>query len=116
VAVVKRGRVVVDAVGGVADPHTGSAVSAETLLYAASTGKGVASSIAHVLVERGALDHDVRIVEVWPEFGAHGKESVTLRHVLLHTAGVPGLPGDITIANLCDWDHMCAIIADERPW
>jgi CubicO group peptidase (beta-lactamase class C family) len=43
------------------------------------------------------------IVEVWPEFEAHGKDTVTLRQVLLHTVGVPGLPPDTTAADLCDW-------------
>src|SRR5436190_2170461 len=88
VAVIKNGRVMVDAVSGFADPRTGAAVSGSTLFYAASTAKGVASSIAHILVERGELDYDMRVVDVWPEFGAHGKERVTLRHALLHTAGV----------------------------
>jgi CubicO group peptidase (beta-lactamase class C family) len=50
VAVIKHGRVVVDAVSGVADPRTGVAVSADTLFWAGSTAKGVASSVAHVLV------------------------------------------------------------------
>ena len=102
VSVIKNGRVIVDAVGGAADPATGAAVSGETLFYAASTAKGVASSVAHVLAERGELGYDLRAADVWPEFAAHGKDAVTLRHVLLHTAGVPGLPADTTVADLCD--------------
>lgn len=116
VAVIKDGRGVVDAAGGLADPRTGAHVSADTLFFAASTAKGVASSLAHALVERGELDYDMRVSDVWPEFGAHGKTEVTLRHVLMHTAGVPGLPADTTVENLCDWEHMCAVIAAEEPW
>jgi CubicO group peptidase (beta-lactamase class C family) len=116
VAVIEHGQVVVDAAGGVADPGTGAPVAGDTLFWAASTAKGVASSLAHVLVERGELDYDMRAVDVWPEFGAHGKDKVRLRHVLLHTAGVPGLPPDTTVDDLRDWDYMCAVLADERPW
>jgi len=116
VAVIRNGRVIVDAVSGVTDRRTGVAVTADTLFYAASSAKGVASSVAHVLVERGELDYDMRAVDVWPEFGSHGKDKVTLRHVLLHTAGVPGLPSDTTADDMCDWDHMCAVLADEEPW
>ena len=116
VAVIKNGRMVVNAVSGVADPRTVAAVTGNTLFYAASAAKGVASSLAHVLVERGELDYEMRAVDVWPEFGSHGKDKVTLRHVLLHTAGVPGLPSDTTIEDLCDWDHMCAVLADAEPW
>jgi CubicO group peptidase (beta-lactamase class C family) len=41
---------------------------------------------------------------------------VTLRDVLLHTAGVPGLPADITVADMCDWERMCALVAAAEPW
>ncbi|WP_021595620.1 serine hydrolase domain-containing protein [Actinomadura welshii] len=116
VAVVADGRVVADVVGGVADSRRGPAVAPDTLFYAASTAKGIASAVAHVLVERGELDYDLRAVDVWPEFGAHGKEGVTLRHVLLHTAGVPGPPYDTTVEDLCDWEHMCAVLAASEPW
>lgn len=71
---IKHGRVVADAVSGVAGPRTGVAVSGDTLFWAASTAKGVATTVAHVLVERGELDYDMRVVDVWPEFGSHGKE------------------------------------------
>jgi len=107
VAVIRHGRTVVEAVRG-AGPGT--------LFWAGSTAKGVAASVAHVLVEQGALAYDMRVADVWPEFGAHGKGGVTLRHVLLHTAGVPGLPPGTSAADLCDWDRMCALIADAEPW
>ena len=116
VAVVMDGRVAVDAVSGVCATEGGAPVTPATLFYAASTAKGVASSVAHVLVERGELAYDLRLVEVWPEFAAHGKHRVTLRHVLLHTAGVPAPPYDTTVEDLCDWDRMCAVLADARPW
>jgi len=116
VTVIKDGQVVADVAAGVADPRTGAAVRGDTLFYAASTAKGVASSVAHVLVERGELDYDLLAAEVWPEFGARGKYAVTLRQVLLHTAGVPGLPPGTTAEDLCDWDRMCATLAAEVPW
>lgn len=116
VAVVRDGRTLVDVARGVADPRTASPVDSGTLFWAGSTAKGVAASVAHVLVERGDLDYDMPVVEVWPEFGAHGKDAVTVRHVLLHTAGVPGLPPGTSAADLCDWDRMCAVIADAEPW
>ena len=105
----------VDAVAGQVGPE-GGAVTAGTLFYAASTAKGVAATLAHVAVEQKLIGYDTRVADVWPEFAAHGKGGVTLRDVLLHTAGVPGLPADITIADLCDWDRMCALIADSVPW
>jgi CubicO group peptidase (beta-lactamase class C family) len=116
VAVVRHGRVVVDAVSGTRDAGRESPVAPDTLFYAASTAKGVASAVAHVLVERGRLDYDLRVCDVWPEFGAHGKKDVTLRHVLLHTAGVPAPPYDTTVEDLCDWDHMCDVLAEARTW
>ena len=116
VAVTRHGELVADAVSGVADSATGQAVTPETLFFAASAAKGVASSVAHVLAERGELDYDLRLTDVWPEFGARGKGATTVRHVLLHTAGVPGLPGSTTVSDLCRWDRMCSVIADLEPW
>jgi CubicO group peptidase (beta-lactamase class C family) len=115
-AVIKDGALVADARSGVADPVSGEPVSAGTLFFAGSTAKGVLSSLVHALVAAGSLDYDLRLAEVWPEFAAHGKGNVTVRHVLMHQAGVPGLPPDLTTEQLCDWDHMCALVADATPW
>jgi CubicO group peptidase (beta-lactamase class C family) len=116
VAVFHNGSLVAEVAGGLADPDAGRPVTADTLFYAASTAKGAASTVAHVLAERGVVDYDLRLADVWPEFAAHGKDRVTLRHVLGHTAGVPGLPSGTTVAELCDWDHMCAVLAAAQPW
>jgi CubicO group peptidase (beta-lactamase class C family) len=116
VAVYRHGQLEVDVVSGLADPATDIPVTPDTLFFSASTGKAVASTVAHVLVERGVFDYDTRLVEYWPEFAAHGKESATLRHVLTHSVGVPALPRDITVEKLCDWEWMTAMVADAEPW
>jgi CubicO group peptidase (beta-lactamase class C family) len=116
VAVYLQGEQIVDAVAGVADPATGRKVTSATPFYNFSICKAAASTIAHMLVERGVFTYDTRVVELWPEFGAHGKDKVTVRQVLNHTAGVPGIPLDTTMEDLCNWDKMCAAIADEELW
>jgi CubicO group peptidase (beta-lactamase class C family) len=116
VAVYRHGEQIVDAVAGVADPSTVRRVISDTLFFSYSIGKGVAATVVHVLAERGVLDYDTRIVELWPEFGAHGKDRATVRHALSQSVGVPGLPSGLTVEDLTDWDKMCAIIAGSEPW
>jgi CubicO group peptidase (beta-lactamase class C family) len=116
VTVYRNGEQVVDALAGVADHETGRLVESGTPFYCYSVGKGATSTVAHVLVERGLFGYDTPVVDLWPEFGVHGKETATVRHVLTHTVGVPGIPDDTTPEDLCDWDKMCAAIADAEPW
>jgi len=116
VAVYQHGEQVVDAAAGVADHETGRPAASDTPFYGYSTGKGATATVAHMLVERGAFGYETPIVELWPEFGAHGKETATVRHALTHTVGVPGIPADTTPEDLCDWEKMCAVIADSEPW
>jgi len=116
VAVYQHGELVVDAVAGIADPSTGRPVTSDTPFYNFSIVKGAAASLVHILVERGFFGYDTPLVDLWPEFAAHGKQKVTVRHVLSHTAGVPGIPLDTTMEDLCDWDKMCAAIAASELW
>ena len=116
VAVYRDGEQVVDAVAGLADPDSARPVAAGTVFYNYSIVKGAAATIAHLLAERGLFGYDTPVAELWPEFAANGKGAVTIRQVLNHTAGVPGIPLDTTIEDLCDWDKMCATIADAELW
>ncbi|MGH3758026.1 serine hydrolase domain-containing protein [Actinophytocola sp.] len=114
-AVYRRGELVADVAVGAADPATGRPVTPDTVFFAASTAKGVAATVVHVLAERGVLDYDTRIAELWPEFGAHGKDRATVRHALTHSAGVPALPKDLAADTITDWDAMCALTAGLEP-
>ncbi|MFF0743903.1 serine hydrolase domain-containing protein [Streptomyces sp. NPDC004111] len=119
VSVYRHGEPVAEVVAGVADPATGRAVLPDTPFYNYSIGKGATATVAHLCVERGwfgPAGYETRVAELWPEFAAHGKEAVTLRHVLTHSAGVPGVPAGTTVADVCDWDTMCAGLADAEPW
>ncbi len=116
VAAYKRGELVVDAVAGTADRATGRLVQSDTPFYNFSIVKGAAATLAHMLVERGLFGYDTRVVDLWPEFSAHGKQKVTVRQVLCHSAGVPAIPLSTTMEDLCDWNKMCAVIADSELW
>jgi CubicO group peptidase (beta-lactamase class C family) len=115
-AVYRNGELLVDAVAGVADPATGRPMTSDTPVFVTSTGKGITATVVHVLAERGAIDYDTPIAELWPEFAAHGKQGATVAHALTHSAGVPGLPAELTADAFLDWDAMCTLIAGAHPW
>jgi CubicO group peptidase (beta-lactamase class C family) len=116
VAVYRHGELIVDAVAGVADPGTGRPVDSGTPFYTWSMGKAMTATVVHRLVERGLFGYDTPIEQLWPEFGAHGKQRATVRHALTHTAGVPGIGTETTIVDICDWELICARIADSELW
>src|SRR2546421_4226210 len=116
VAVYQHGEPLVEAIAGVADAATGRLVRSDTPFYNFSIVKGAAATIAHILVDRGLFGYETPVAKIWPEFGARGKQAVTIRQVLNHSAGVPQIPLDTTPEDLCDWDKMCAAIADAELW
>src|SRR5262245_61203813 len=88
-AVYRGGEQVVAAVAGGAETVAGRKVGSVTRLYDSSRGQAAPSTLAHSLVERGLFRDATPVVEAWPEFGAPGKDMVTVRPALGHTAGVP---------------------------
>ncbi|RYX82237.1 class A beta-lactamase-related serine hydrolase [bacterium] len=115
VALYFQGQLVVDAYAGVANINTGEKVTSQTLFPVFSATKGMAATIAHRLVERGLFGYETPIATLWPEFAAHGKEGITVRHALNHTSGLPLVPLDVTPADFNDWDSMCRKIAAMKP-
>lgn len=109
------GRLIVNAVSGLADDSTGNKVTPDTPFFSFSTGKGLTSTAVHVLAEQGKITYDLRLAEVWPEYAKHDKGRTTLRDVLTHSAGVPQLPSYVSPEDLLDWDRMCRTIAMSAP-
>ena len=119
VSVHHRGEPVIDLWGGVRDldaPDGPARWEHDTVAMCFSTTKGVASTAVHVLADRGLVDYDEPVATYWPEFAQHGKEAVTVRHVLTHSAGlhrIRSLVGDAH--RMLDWDHMCEALAAATP-
>ena len=106
-----RGEKVVDVWGGRRD-DTGSAWESDTMAISFSTTKGVTATALHVLAARGQVDIEAPVADYWPEFAQAGKQHVTVRHLLTHTAGLHRLRGLVDDAvELLDWEHMTALLA-----
>jgi CubicO group peptidase (beta-lactamase class C family) len=116
VAAYVDGQPVVDVAAGVADAATGRPVEGGTLFYNWSIGKGATATLVHRLVDAGVLAHDTPVADVWPEFARHGKDAITVRQVLNHSAGLPGLPSGTMVDSVCSWAAMVAALEDAEPW
>src|SRR4051812_18641359 len=66
VCIYHRGRKVMDVWAGEKAP--GEPWEEGTLALSFSTTKGVMATLAHRLVDRGALDYDDAVAKYWPEF------------------------------------------------
>ncbi len=98
-AAVHEGRLVADLWTGMADART--PWGRDTRNTWMSTTKAMTAIVAQVLHDRGRLDLDATVASYWPDFGAAGKQAVTVRQVLAHTSGVLGSP---EITELFDLD------------
>ncbi len=97
----RDGRVVLDrAIGhawgnGPDDPVDASKtpVDPQTPFCVYSAAKAITTTVAHMLIERGAFGLDDRVCEYLPTYTSHGKDRTTIRHVMTHSAGVPFATG-----------------------
>ncbi len=115
VCVYQHGRAVVDAYGGSRDAR-GNAWRNDTLVMAFSTGKGVASTLFHTLVDAGLARYDDRVAQHWPEFADNGKERITIRQLLSHRAGLHRL-GDMIddFWQVLGFEAMARNVARAKP-
>jgi CubicO group peptidase (beta-lactamase class C family) len=110
------GETVVDLWGGIADRKTGAPWTRDTVCIVFSCTKGATALCAHVLASRGTLDLDAPVTELWPEFAQAGKQRVTTRMMLDHSAGVPALRAKVKDSGPYEWDYMTARLAEEAPF
>ena len=81
-----------------------------------SVGKAFLALLVLQLVDDGSLALDQPIADVWPEFGAGGKATATVGHLLTHRAGVPAIRERLTDDDLFDWERMTGAIAATEAW
>ncbi|TCB66196.1 class A beta-lactamase-related serine hydrolase [Acinetobacter sp. ANC 4216] len=88
----------------------------DTLSLCYSTGKGVLSTLAHILVSEGFLDYDIPVARYWPEFAQQGKDKISLRHILSHQSGLYDIRHLVADASeMADWPHMLDVLAQAKP-
>ena len=74
--------------------------------------KGLVAICVLLLIERGQLELDAPVARYWPGFR---HRDVLVRHVVSHTAGLPGLRPPPTVDDLLDGGRMAERLAAEPP-
>lgn len=91
-------------------------VTVDTPFCTYSTAKGVAVTVLYRLIERGDLALEARVADYMPEFVSDGKDRITVRHVLTHSAGIPintGPKPDLRRSE--DSEYTRAMLARIKP-
>ncbi len=92
ILVVHHGRIIFNNFIGYADFNTKDTLSSESVYQLASVSKQFTAMAIMILKERGILDYDDRMVQFIPELSGEkipDYDSITIRHLLNHTAGLP---------------------------
>jgi CubicO group peptidase (beta-lactamase class C family) len=100
----------------VVDLWASNALAADAILPVFSSTKGVAGIVIASLVERGTLDLDQAVAAYWPEFGQAGKSAISVRTLLSHQAGLPGVTGGYDFTQVLEHRGLAARLAAQRPF
>jgi CubicO group peptidase (beta-lactamase class C family) len=110
-----EGEKVVDLWGGVRNKSTGEPWQEDTMVLVHSTTKGLAAMTLAVAHSRGWLDYEERVCTYWPEFAQNGKETVTVRQLLAHQAGLFAFDEPVDRTVVADLDRLAVVLARQRP-
>jgi CubicO group peptidase (beta-lactamase class C family) len=81
-----------------------------------SASKALTASLAHLLDQQGKIHIGDRVADYIPEYAKHGKDSITIGHVLSHRGGVPNLPGEaFKLENVDDREAILEILVEAKP-
>ena len=111
-----EGRKVVDLFGGSFDGAGTRPYGPDALQLVFSTTKGATAICANLLAQRGLLDMDEPVSTYWPEFAQAGKESMPVRYLLCHQAGVPAIDRRLTPEELQAWTPVAEALAEQTPF
>jgi CubicO group peptidase (beta-lactamase class C family) len=101
-----NGEPIVDLWGGAADAAGTQPWKADSLVNVWSTTKGWLALAMHMLSDRGWLDFEAPVARYWPEFAQHGKDTILVKHLLTHTAGLPAPSIKVPDEAVYDWGMM----------
>ncbi|MHA1461278.1 MAG: serine hydrolase domain-containing protein [Promethearchaeota archaeon] len=115
-AVSLNGELVVDIWAGFSDSAKTKPWQKDTIVNVFSTTKVMTALCIHLLVDKGLIDVEAPVFKYWPEFAQANKENVLVKHLLSHSAGLPGFDEKIPAEALYDWDRIVNLLAAQKPW
>ena len=115
VAVALEGEIVVDLWAGYVDRERTRPWERDTLVLIYSSTKGAVALAAHMLADRGLIDFEAPVADVWPEFAQAGKETLPLRYLLTHQAGLPAIDEELPLGAELEWDTMAGALSRQAP-
>lgn len=100
----------------VVDLWSGPETTADALFDTYSASKGAGALVVALLLQDGLLSLDEKVSYYWPEFAAKGKQTITLRQLMSHQAGLPGADHGFTADELTDDRRVAEQLARQRPY
>lgn len=117
--VARRGRIVAERALGVVDPDSGRIGKVDDVFCLFSATKPMTATLLLQRVDAGEVRLTDRVADFIPEFGAAGKDRITVAQVLTHTAGFANLAPDWLPTSWGDWDgtiaRICAQSVEHDP-
>jgi CubicO group peptidase (beta-lactamase class C family) len=110
-----HGEKVVDLWGGIRNKETREPWEQDTMVVVHSATKGLAAMTLAVAHSRGWIDFEERVAAYWPEFAQHGKETITVRQLLAHQAGLFAIEDHVDRSVVADLDRLAAVLARQKP-
>ena len=109
------GEKVVDLWGGIRNKQTSDRWERDTMVVVHSATKGLAAMTLALAHSRGWVDYEERVAEYWPEFAQQGKETITVRQLLAHQAGLFAFDEPVDRSVVADRERLAAVLARQKP-
>jgi CubicO group peptidase (beta-lactamase class C family) len=110
-----HGEKVVDLWGGIRNKQTGEPWEENTMVIVYSASKGLAAMTLAIAHSRGWLDYEERVAHYWPDFAQNGKETITVRQLLAHQAGLFAFDEPVDRTVVGDLDRLAIVLARQKP-
>ncbi len=91
-------------------------VTPDTPFNIYSASKALTATLIHLLDEQNILHVDDYVCDYIPEFASHGKDQITIKHILNHRAGIATVPkGAMHLDILGEPERLLQLMCDVVP-
>ncbi len=111
-----EGKKVVDLWGGFSNLDTKTKWTEDTLQLIFSSTKGITATMANILLQQGKLEEDALVSDYWPEFKQNSKETITVKQLLSHKAGLLFVEDPHSLEDVISWNPIIESLEKQAPF